>query len=208
MLLRVSAIVFLTTAVSSIIFQSTTFALPKIFDERLQGIAASLSSWADNLAVPGQAEVATMVGTLAFVVFAMASMAQLAVGLMLDRVGPRRVFMVVAGVQIVFFSAMPGLHDAVALAVALGFMLGAFGQIPINDYMIGKMASGAARARIYAVRYVVSFTVLAATLPLIAFVHANWGFDALFRILAVAALVILTAVACLPKRLPAAEVAA
>ena len=208
LLLRVSAIVFLTTAVSSIIFQSTTFALPKIFDERLQGIAASLSSWADNLAVPGQAEVATMVGTLAFVVFAMASMAQLMVGLMLDRVGPRRVFMAVAGLQIVFFTAMPGLRDGFALAVALGFMLGAFGQIPINDYMIGKMASGAARARIYAVRYVVSFTVLAATLPLIALVHANWGFDALFRILAVAALVILTAVACLPKRLPAAEVAA
>ena len=205
LLLRVSAIVFLTTAVSSIIFQSTTFALPKIFDERLQGLAASLSSWADNLAVPGQADVATMVGTLAFVVFAVASMAQLVVGLMLDRVGPRRVFMGVAGLQIVFFSAMPGLHDGIALAVALGFMLGAFGQIPINDYMIGKMASGPFRARIYAVRYVVSFTVLAATLPLIAFVHANWGFDTLFRILAIAALVILAAVACLPKRLPTVE---
>jgi len=205
LLLRVSAIVFLTTAVSSIIFQSTTFALPKIFDERLQGLAASLSSWADNLAVPGQADVATMVGTLAFVVFAVASMAQLVVGLMLDRVGPRRVFMGVAGLQIVFFSAMPGLNDGIALAVALGFMLGAFGQIPINDYMIGKMASGPFRARIYAVRYVVSFTVLAATLPLIAFVHANWGFDTLFRILAIAALVILAAVACLPKRLPTVE---
>src|SRR5689334_10687208 len=40
LLMRVSLIVFLTTAISSIIFQSTTFALPKIFDERLQGIAA------------------------------------------------------------------------------------------------------------------------------------------------------------------------
>ena len=79
---------------------------------------------------------------------------------------------------------MPGLTDALALAVALGFMLGAFGQIPINDYMIGKMASGPARARIYGVRYVVSYTVLAITLPLIGIVHANWGFDALFLILA------------------------
>ena len=65
---------------------------------------------------------------------------------------------------------MPGSRDGWALALALGFMLGAFGQIPINDFMIGKMASGAARARIYGVRYVVSFTVLAAALPLIAFV--------------------------------------
>ncbi len=207
LLIRVSAIVFLTTAVSSIIFQSTTFALPKIFDERLQGLAASLSSWADRIAVPGQADVATMVGTLAFTVFAVASMAQLVVGSMLDRVGPRRVFMVVAVLQIVFFSAMPGLHDGVALAAALGFMLGAFGQIPINDYMIGKMASGPFRARIYAVRYVVSFTVLAATLPLIAIVHGTWGFDTLFRILAVAALVILAAVAILPRRLPTPQAA-
>ena len=71
--------------------------------------------------------------------------------------------------------------------------------------MIGKMASGAARARIYGIRYVVSFTVLAASLPLIALVYDNWGFDTLFIILACAALVILAAVAALPQRLPSAE---
>ncbi len=207
LLMRVSAIVFLTTAVSSIIFQSTTFALPKIFDERLQGLAAQLTQWGDNLAQAGQGDIATMVGSLAFIVFAVASIAQLVVGSLLDRLGPRRVFMVVAAIQIVFFSLMPGLTDGIALTVALGFMLGAFGQIPINDFMIGKMASGAFRARIYGVRYVVSFTVLAVTLPLIAFVHQNWGFDVLFRILAAAALVILLAVVSLPRRLPTPEAA-
>ena len=205
LLMRVSAIVFLTTAVSSIIFQSTTFALPKMFDERLQGLAKSLATWSDGLLTSGQGDVATVIGSLAFVVFAVASMAQLIVGSMLDRYGPRRVFMVVATMQLVFFSLMPGLTDGIALAVALGFMLGAFGQIPINDFMIGKMASGAARARIYGVRYVVSFTALAASLPLIAFVYDNWGFDRLFIILAGAALVILIAAAILPSRLPAAE---
>ena len=69
----------------------------------------------------------------------------------------------------------------------MAFMLAAFGQIPINDYMIGRLADGEWRARIYGVRYVVSFTVLAAALPLIAFVYENWGFDALFRVLAVSA---------------------
>ena len=108
----------------------------------------------------------------------------------------------VAALQIVFFTAMPGLHDGLALAVAFGFMLGAFGQIPINDFMIGKMASGEFRARVYGIRYVVGFTVLAATLPLIAFVYENWGFDTLFRILAGAALVILAAVTILPRKLP------
>ncbi len=146
-----------------------------------------------------------MVGGLAFIVFAVASGAQLVVGALLDRVGPRRVFMVVAAIQIVFFASMPGLTDGVALAVAFGFMLGAFGQIPINDFMIGKMASGPARAQIYGVRYVVSFTALAAALPLIAFVHATWGFDVLFLVLAGAAAVILAVVTTLPRQLPTPE---
>ena len=128
----------------------------------------------------GSADVATMVGAFAFMVFAIASMAQLVVGSLLDRVGARPVFMGAAAMQLVFFALMPGLREGWALAVALGFMLGAFGQIPINDFMIGKMASGAARARVYGMRYVVSFTALAAALPLIAFVYERWGFDTLF----------------------------
>jgi MFS family permease len=186
LLFRVSAIVFLTTAVSSIVFQSTTFALPKVFEERLHGIAVS----------------ATTLGQLAFLVFAVASAGQLIVGHLLDRVGPRTVFVAAASIQVVFFLLMPGLADWAALACALAFMLAAFGQIPINDYMIGRLAEGEWRARIYGVRYVVSFTVLAAALPLIAFVYGHWGFDVLFRILALSAGVILAAVLMLPSRLP------
>jgi MFS family permease len=187
LLLRVSVIVFLTTAVSSIVFQSTTFALPKVFDERLGGLAVS----------------ATVIGQLAFLVFAIASIGQLIVGHFLDRLGPRTVFVAAAAIQVLFFAAMPGLADWAALLCAMAFMLAAFGQIPINDYMIGRLADGAHRARIYGVRYVVSFTVLAASLPLIAFVYETWGFDALFRVLAVSAAVILGAVMMLPRKLPA-----
>ena len=192
MLIRVTMIIFFTTAISSIIFQGTTFTLPKVFDERLGGIAGS----------------ATMVGWLAFIVFAVASFAQIVVGKMLDQYGPRSVFAVVATVQVIFFSLMPGLTDWFALAVALGFMLGAFGQIPINDYMIGKMAKSELRASIYGTRYVVSFAVWAVVVPLIAWVHHNWGFDLLFYILAASALGILAAVLMLPGRLPEARPAA
>jgi len=185
-LLRISIIVFLTTAISSIVFQSTTFALPKVFAEKLAGLQLS----------------ATVIGQLAFLVFAVASMGQLIVGHFLDRLGPRRVFIAAAGAQVLFFAAMPGLTDTAALACAMAFMLAAFGQIPINDYMIGRMAQGDIRARIYGVRFVVSFTVLAATLPLIAFVYERWGFDALFRMLAVTAVLILLAVLQLPRQMP------
>jgi MFS family permease len=194
---RLSIIVFATTALTGIVFQATTFALPKIFDERLRGIAETLAGSVER------GHVAGMIGMFAFAVFAIASMAQLVVGKMLDRYGPRPVFMALAVVQIVFFAAMPGSSGYWALAIALGFMLGAFGQIPINDYMIGRMASGSFRARVYGVRYVVSFSVLAAALPLIAIVYGNWGFDTLFRILALVAGATLAVTACLPQRLPA-----
>ena len=111
-------------------------------------------------------------------------------------------FIAAAGLQLLFFSVMPGLRDYAALACAMAFMLAAFGQIPINDYMIGRMAQGDMRARIYGIRYVVSFTVLAAALPLIAFIYEGWGFDALFRVLAFAAAMILLAVWQLPLRMP------
>ena len=185
-LLRISIVVFLTTAISSIVFQSTTFALPKVFAEKLAGLELS----------------ATVLGQLAFVVFAMASIGQLVVGHYLDKLGPRTVFIAAAGLQLLFFSMMPGLRDYAALACAMAFMLAAFGQIPINDYMIGRIAQGDMRARIYGIRYVVSFTVLAAALPLIAFIYEGWGFDALFRVLALAAAMILLAVWQLPLRMP------
>jgi MFS family permease len=186
MLRRVSMIVFLTTAVSSIVFQSTTFALPKVFEERLGGISVS----------------ATALGGLAFFVFALGSMGQLVVGHYLDKLGPRTVFIAASSMQVLFFAMMPGLSNWAALLCAMAFMLAAFGQIPINDYMVGRLAEGEWRARIYGVRYVVSFTALAAALPLIAFVYGNWGFDALFRVLAVSAAIILGAVLMLPQRLP------
>ncbi|MEK9685659.1 MAG: MFS transporter, partial [Rhodospirillaceae bacterium] len=201
LLIRISTIVFLTTAVSSIIFQSTTFALPKIFEERLQGLAVDFLTLSNSIGLETSGDFATIIGSVAFIVFAVASIAQLIVGKVLDRFGPRRVYMTVATIQVIFFSAMPGLFDGVALLIALGFMLGAFGQIPINDFMIGKTAAGPYRARIYGVRYVVSFTVLAATLPLISFVYNNWGFDTLFRILGLAAFTILLAAFALPKQL-------
>lgn len=203
LLLRVSAIVFFTAALSSIVFQATTFALPKIFDERLQFLATGVAHWWQEAGATGKADVATTVGFFAFLVFAVASLAQLVAGKLLDRFSARAIFMGAAAIQVLFFAAMPGLHDGAALAVAFGFMLGAFGQVPINDYMIGKMASGEFRARIYGARYVVTFTVLALTLPFVSLVYERWGFDTLFVILAVSAALIFAAVACLPRRLSA-----
>ena len=53
MVIRVTGIIFFTTAVARIVFQGTTFALPKVFEEQLGVIATT----------------ATMLGWLTFIVF-------------------------------------------------------------------------------------------------------------------------------------------
>ena len=180
---RVLAIVVFSTAIGGLIFQSTTFALPKVFEERLAGLAGS----------------ATEIGGYAFLVFAVAALAQIVVGYLVDRHPVRTVFAFVAGLQAVFFAVMYQLTGLAALVVAFAFMLVVFGQIPINDVLVGRIASNAWRSRLYAIRYIVTFSVMASTLPVIAGIHASWGFSSLFVVMAVAAGGILAAVLMLPR---------
>ena len=91
------------------------------------------------------------------------------------------------------------LSGVLALMVAIGFMLVVFGQIPINDVLVGRMARSEWRSRAYALRYIVTFSVMASAVPLIGWVHGGWGFSMLFAILAVAAVLIFLAVLFLPK---------
>ena len=201
LLLRISAIVFVTTAFASMIFQSTTFALPKVFAERMQGLAEQMSGVAEGF---GYADfgIASIIGATTAVVFIVASGAQLVVGRALDRYGARPVFLTVSGMQITFFLLMPGLNDGLALAAAIGFMLGAFGQVPINDFLISRLAAGPNRARIYGVRFVLAFLSMAIALQLVAVVHRNWGFDTLFYLLCGCAAVVFLAVWQLPRKMP------
>ena len=134
----------------------------------------------------------------AFGVFAIAALAQLVVGHLVDRYAVRTVFASVAGLQAVFFALMYELTGMAAVVVATAFTFVVFGQIPINDVLVSRIARSEWRSRVYAVRYVVSFSVMASSLPVIAGIHAGWGFGALFVVMAVAAGGILAAVLMLP----------
>ena len=60
------------------------------------------------------------------------------------------------------------------------------------------MARSEWRSRAYALRYVVTFSVMASAVPLIGWIHGNWGFARLFSLLAVVALLIFSATLLLP----------
>jgi MFS family permease len=182
-LVRLFASICFSTAIGGLIFQSTTFSLPKVFDERLGGIAGS----------------ASLIGWYAFIVFAVAAFAQLVVGYLVDRHSVRTVFAFVAGLQAVFFAAMYQLTGVAALVVSVAFMLVVFGQIPINDVLVGRATKTEWRSRVFALRYIVTFSTSAAAVPLIAWIHARGGFSTLFLVLSAAAAAIFVAVLMLPR---------
>lgn len=171
LLIRTFVIIFVTTAIGGFILRSTTFALPKVFDERLTGIA-------DN---------ATLIGSYTFLVFALAAFAQLVVGFLVDRYSIRAIFACIALLQVVFFIIMLNLTGAPALFVSFGFMLMVFGQIPINDVLVGRVTRSEWRSRAYAFRYIVTFSIAATAVPLVAWIHAEWSFVILFAVMAIGA---------------------
>ena len=156
--------------------------MPKIFDERLAGFAAS----------------STEIGLWSFAVFAIASFAQLVVGYTIDRYSARSVFAIVAASQAVFFTLMLNLEGPKALIVSACFMLVVFGQIPINDVLVGRVAKNEWRSRAFSARYIITFAVMASSIPALSYIHANWGFTRLFILMGIGALAIFFAVLFLP----------
>ena len=183
--MRVLIVVLLTTACGGIVFQSTTFALPKVLLEKSADLASS----------------ATVLGWLAFAIFAIGSMGQLVVGYLLDRGSPRPVFIGVAILQVIFFSLAIKATGVWVLIFAAGFMLAAFGQIPINDVLVGRVVGRAYRSRVLAIRYTITLSTMALSVPLIALIHARGGVSSLFVVLAIVAAVITTCTFALPKGL-------
>ena len=183
LIIRTFAIIFTTTAIGGFIMRSTTFALPKIFDERLTDIANS----------------ATLIGTYSFLVFALAAFAQLVVGYLVDRYSVRLIFAFLAAMQAVFFVVMVNLTGPLALFISFGFMLMVFGQIPINDVLVGRITRSEWRSRAYALRYIITFTVASTAVPLIAWIHTEWSFDILFTVMAIGATSTFATVFFLPR---------
>ena len=182
-IIRIFAIMFISTAIGGVIYQSTTFALPKLFAERITDIA----------------DTASEIGFYAFIVFAVAGIAQLVVGYFADRHSIRSVFGVVALLQVCFLALVHNMAGLNSVLVAMIVMMAVFGQIPINDILVGRISSPEWRSRIFAFRYIITFSAMAITLPLVAWIHANWGFSALFLALAAAAIVTLISVLNLPR---------
>jgi MFS family permease len=185
LLVRVFAVLTVTTLFGGVIFNSTTIAMPKIFDERLTALVSTTLG----------------IGILVSFVYAFAAMAQLVVGHFLDRGALKSVLVTVIGFQLPLLAAAAFFDNAILLVVALAMMFFVFGQIPINDAMVAAYTDDAWRARVYGVRYVVSFGASAFAVPLVALMHRySSDFKYLFFALAAMAALMFTAALLMPSR--------
>jgi len=161
-------IVIGTTA--GLVFNTLTIALPKVIDERI-GSGISLVA----------------VGAIATGVFLCGAIAQFTVGRVLDKFQPHLVFAAVALLQfigVVWVVYATGYALLAALAFAIAFV---YAQVTVNDLIIARYTADVWRARVYAVRYFITYVISGAAIAMIAFLHSRGGFDLVLTITAIIA---------------------
>jgi MFS family permease len=169
---RIFSVLLVATACGGIIFNSTTVSMPKVFDERLQALTQT------NFGI----------GVLVAIVYTVAAFAQVAMGALIDRFELKRLMIGVALAQIPLLALAANLQGWAMLGAAVLMMLAVFGQIPLNDAIVGRYCADEYRARVLAVRYVVSLGVAAVAVPLIAILHrTGGGFGNVFLVLSMLA---------------------
>ena len=179
------SVLALVTIAGSVVFNATTVSMPKVFDERLRDLTQT------NLGL----------GALVAFVYSVAAFAQVVVGTLIDRFEMRRLMITMALCQIPLLVLAANSQGWVMLGAAILMMLAVFGQIPLNDAIVGRYCADEYRSRVYAVRYVVTFCVAAVAVPLISLLHGTaGGFRSVFLVLACLATAILAAALFFPSR--------
>lgn len=188
-MVRLFVVLMASTAVGSLIFNAAVVSMPKIIQERLPQLADSAAG----------------IGGVVSAIYALAAVAQLITGPLIDRYSLRRVLFAVAVVQPPLLLAAAYAWGWSMAAVATAALFAVFGQIPVNEAMVGRYIADSWRSRVYALRYLVSFGASAVAIPLVGTLHAGGGFTALFVTLAGAALAMVAVVLGFPAERPSVE---
>jgi MFS family permease len=112
-------------------------------------------------------------------IYAVASLAQLLVGRLLDRFAVKPLFLVVLLLQIVAFGIASQTSGWVWYAAAIGYMVMVFGAIPFSDTMVVRYIDDAMRSRVSGTRIAISFGFSSAAVYLLGPVVKVAGFSQL-----------------------------
>ena len=188
---RVIVALLIVVVAISTTFNAVTVALPKLFAERLSGLTQSPA----------------LLGVIAACVYVFGAMTQYTIGKLIDRYSLKAVSLPLSFVLAPFLCVAAELSNLPLIIAAIGIVMGAFGQVTVNDAMVGKYTSEEWRSRAYAVRYFVGFTAAGVSVGLVAWLYQQGGFVTMLHAFAGLCLLIVAAAIILPVeiRTPAAQ---
>ncbi len=171
-------------------FNAVTVALPKLFAERLADLTRSPA----------------LLGVIAACVYVFGAMTQYTIGRLLDRHSLKTVALPLSFMLAPFLYFAASLSNLPLILVSIGIVMGAFGQVTVNDAMVGKYTSEEWRSRAYAVRYFIGFTAAGASVGLVAWLYERGGFVTMLHAFAALCLLAIAAAIILPREIsPAAQ---
>ena len=162
-LARVFLVMTATAITSSLLFNFTTNGNGQLLQERMRNLVQDPAT----------------LGALLAVVYAVASLAQLVVGRLIDRYPLKRIYLSVVVLQAPLFALAAIVDGWVAFAVQLGFMILVFGAIPFTDAIIVRFVDDQMRSRVSGIRLAISFGVSSLAVWLLGPIVKAAGFDSL-----------------------------
>jgi MFS family permease len=183
---RVFAVLACTTTLGSLTFNFTTNGNGELLRERATAIATDPAT----------------LGLLLAGVYAIASVAQVIVGRLIDRFPIKHIFLPIVAAQVVAFALAAHADGWAFYVFAVAYMTFVFGAIPFTDAIIARFVDDSMRSRVAGLRLAVSFGISSiAVWALGPFVKAS-GFSTLLWMMALIATLSTVAVMFLPGHDP------
>src|SRR3954467_12829196 len=182
---RVIVALLIVVVAISTTFNAVTVALPKLFAERLADLTKSPA----------------MLGLIAACVYVFGAMTQYTIGKLLDRHSLKTIALPLSFMLAPFLYLAATLSNLPLILVSIGIVMGAFGQVTVNDAMIGKYTTEEWRSRAYAVRYFIGFTAAGASVGLVAWLYEQGGFVTMLHAFAALCLLAIAAAIILPREI-------
>ena len=175
----------LVTAAGGFVFGAMTFLIPRLFEVRMQGITSDMA----------------VTGTLASIIYAVAAFAQLVVGRAIDKRSIKNVLIFIAVGQPLLLFLMAMQKDYALFAVSLLAMGFVFGQIPITDAVLSQYVPDQWRAKVLSIKFLINLVIGALALMTARYLLSTGaGFEAVMRVISIAACFIVGAAILLPNR--------
>jgi MFS family permease len=181
-MVRIVAIMTITAITGSLLFNFTTNGNGQLLRERFSGVIEDPAT----------------LGLLLAAVYAVASLAQIVVGKLIDRYPLKRIYVGVVMLQAPLLLAAASAQGWWLFALQIAIMVSIFGAIPFTDAMVVRYVDDRMRSRVSGIRIAVSFGVSSLAVWALGPIVKASGFQWLLLLMAAIAVVTLAFALLLP----------